>query len=147
MQFLQQNNSQVVSFCIPFSDYLLHNLILLRGTKFPLNATLQHHCADLTFRFIFFRLCVTSADVRLSYTFIITVTACFGLTGLPRVCRLCAALPFFSSNCSRFFFMLKKSPLQLLLLWDHLCGIVVRVPGYRFRGPSSTPGVTRFSET
>jgi hypothetical protein len=29
---------------------------------------------------------------------------------------------------------------------DHLCGLVVRVPGYRSRGPRSIPGATRFSE-
>jgi hypothetical protein len=29
---------------------------------------------------------------------------------------------------------------------DLLCGIVVRVPGYRSRGPGSIPGSTRFSE-
>jgi hypothetical protein len=27
-----------------------------------------------------------------------------------------------------------------------LCGLVVRVPGYRSRGPDSIPGTTRFSE-
>jgi hypothetical protein len=27
-----------------------------------------------------------------------------------------------------------------------LCGLVVRVPGYRFRGTGSIPGNTRFSE-
>jgi hypothetical protein len=27
-----------------------------------------------------------------------------------------------------------------------LCGVVVRVPGHRFRGPGSIPGATRFSE-
>jgi hypothetical protein len=27
-----------------------------------------------------------------------------------------------------------------------LCGLVVRVPGYRTRGPGSIPGATRFSE-
>jgi hypothetical protein len=27
-----------------------------------------------------------------------------------------------------------------------LCGLVVRAPGYRSRGPGSIPGVTRFSE-
>jgi hypothetical protein len=32
-------------------------------------------------------------------------------------------------------------------IWlDRLCSLVVRVPGYRFRGPGSIPGVTRFSE-
>jgi hypothetical protein len=29
---------------------------------------------------------------------------------------------------------------------DRLCGLVVRVPGYRSRGPASIPGATRFSE-
>jgi hypothetical protein len=29
---------------------------------------------------------------------------------------------------------------------DLLCGLVVSVPGYRFRGPGSIPGATRFSE-
>jgi hypothetical protein len=27
-----------------------------------------------------------------------------------------------------------------------LCGVLVRVPGYRSRGPASIPGTTRFSE-
>jgi hypothetical protein len=30
--------------------------------------------------------------------------------------------------------------------FDCLCGLVVRVPGYRSRGLGSIPGVTRFSE-
>jgi hypothetical protein len=29
---------------------------------------------------------------------------------------------------------------------DRLCGLVLRVPGYRSRGPGSIPGVTTFSE-
>jgi hypothetical protein len=29
---------------------------------------------------------------------------------------------------------------------DRLCGLVVRVAGYRFRGPGSIPGAARFSE-
>jgi hypothetical protein len=29
---------------------------------------------------------------------------------------------------------------------DCLCGLVVRVAGYRFRGPGSIPSATRFSE-
>jgi hypothetical protein len=29
---------------------------------------------------------------------------------------------------------------------DRLFGLVVRVPGYRYRGPGSIPGATRFSE-
>jgi hypothetical protein len=30
--------------------------------------------------------------------------------------------------------------------YDHLCSIVVRVPGYRSRGPDSIPAPIRFSE-
>jgi hypothetical protein len=30
--------------------------------------------------------------------------------------------------------------------WDRLCGLVVRIPGYRSRGPGSIPITTRFSE-
>jgi hypothetical protein len=29
---------------------------------------------------------------------------------------------------------------------DYLCGLIVRVPDYRSRGPVSIPGATRFSE-
>jgi hypothetical protein len=29
---------------------------------------------------------------------------------------------------------------------DRLCGLVVRVPGYKSRGPGSIAGATRFSE-
>jgi hypothetical protein len=29
---------------------------------------------------------------------------------------------------------------------DRLCGLLVRVPGYGFRGPDSILGTTRFSE-
>jgi hypothetical protein len=29
---------------------------------------------------------------------------------------------------------------------DRLCGLVVRVPDYRSRGPGSIPSATRFSE-
>jgi hypothetical protein len=31
-------------------------------------------------------------------------------------------------------------------LGDRLCGLVVRVPGYRYGGPASIPGATTFSE-
>jgi hypothetical protein len=27
---------------------------------------------------------------------------------------------------------------------DRLCGLVVKVPGYRYRGPASIPGAARF---
>jgi hypothetical protein len=29
---------------------------------------------------------------------------------------------------------------------ERLCGIVIRVPGYRSKGPGSIPGATTFSE-
>jgi hypothetical protein len=32
------------------------------------------------------------------------------------------------------------------LIQDRLCGLVIRVRGYRSRGPGSIPGATRFSE-
>jgi hypothetical protein len=32
------------------------------------------------------------------------------------------------------------------ILYDRLCGLVVRVLGYRSGGPGSIPGTTRFSE-
>jgi hypothetical protein len=34
----------------------------------------------------------------------------------------------------------------IILYYGRLCGLVVRVPGYRSIGPGSIPGVTRFSE-
>jgi hypothetical protein len=40
---------------------------------------------------------------------------------------------------SRYFVM-------LLERIDRLCGLVARVPGYRFRGPGSILGGARFSE-
>jgi hypothetical protein len=36
--------------------------------------------------------------------------------------------------------------LLLAIVLVRLCGLVVRVPGYRSRGPGSIPGTTRFSE-
>jgi hypothetical protein len=36
--------------------------------------------------------------------------------------------------------------LLLLSILGRLCGLVVRVPGYRSRGPGSIAGATRFSE-
>jgi hypothetical protein len=34
----------------------------------------------------------------------------------------------------------------ILIYHDRLCGLVVRVPGYRYSGPGSIPGATRYSE-
>jgi hypothetical protein len=33
-----------------------------------------------------------------------------------------------------------------IVIFDRLCGLVVRVPGYRSRGPGSIPSATSFSE-
>jgi hypothetical protein len=33
---------------------------------------------------------------------------------------------------------------QIVGFWDRLCGLVVKVPDYRFRGPGLIPGATRF---
>jgi hypothetical protein len=33
-----------------------------------------------------------------------------------------------------------------IMAFERLCGLVVRVPGYRSRGQSSIPGFTSFSE-
>jgi hypothetical protein len=38
------------------------------------------------------------------------------------------------------------NPIRIIPLCLSKCGLVVRVPGYSFRGPSSIPDVTRFSE-
>jgi hypothetical protein len=46
----------------------------------------------------------------------------------------------FNSRCGHWIFSI------YLILPDRLCGLVVRVPGYRQRSPGSIPGTTRFSE-
>jgi hypothetical protein len=40
---------------------------------------------------------------------------------------------------TEFIYVMKKKV-------DCLCGLVVRVPGYRSRDPGSIPGAARFSE-
>jgi hypothetical protein len=40
----------------------------------------------------------------------------------------------------------KENFLFVNVLSDRLCGLVVRVPGYRSRGRGSIPGAARFSE-
>jgi hypothetical protein len=42
--------------------------------------------------------------------------------------------------------MLVKNKVNLSRNRDRLCGLVVRVLGYRSGGPGSIPGTTRFSE-
>jgi hypothetical protein len=39
-----------------------------------------------------------------------------------------------------------KIILLYILIFDRLCILVIRVPGYRSRGKGSIPGATRFSE-
>jgi hypothetical protein len=53
-----------------------------------------------------------------------------------RITSLCSPFPFPSWSISALFYWLK----------DRLCGVVVRVPGYRSREPSSIPDATRFSQ-
>jgi hypothetical protein len=43
----------------------------------------------------------------------------------------------FISACILYFYK---------VIADRLCGLVLRVPGYRARGPGSIPGATKFSE-
>jgi hypothetical protein len=45
----------------------------------------------------------------------------------------------FESRKSKQFYL-------LLVIQERLCGLMVRVPDYRSRGPDSIPGTTRFSE-
>jgi hypothetical protein len=56
-------------------------------------------------------------------------------------------LPFLNLCIVEKQFPIYKSvSLSHYIVYDCLCGIVVRVVGYRFRGPGSIPGATRFSE-
>jgi hypothetical protein len=55
-------------------------------------------------------------------------------------CSLVRSLPTFRTNV---FLPCLRS---LSKPGDRLCGLVVRVPGYRCRGPGSIPGAIRFSE-
>jgi hypothetical protein len=43
-----------------------------------------------------------------------------------------------------FFYALKKHGSERIQY--NLCGLVIRLPGYRSRGPGSILGATRFSE-
>jgi hypothetical protein len=47
-----------------------------------------------------------------------------------------------NSPCSWYSFI----KLSMNTVTDHLCGLVIGVPGYRSRGPGSIPGTTRFYE-
>jgi hypothetical protein len=54
------------------------------------------------------------------------------------------ALPMNSQNT--YFVDPQEQYSKLDQTEDRLCGLVIRVPGYRFRGPGSIPSATRFSE-
>jgi hypothetical protein len=45
---------------------------------------------------------------------------------------------------SLYHFQMKFQMIRLD--WDRFCSLVIRVPGYKSRGPGSIPGATRFSE-
>jgi hypothetical protein len=51
-----------------------------------------------------------------------------------------------SSNVHYELQLLEHTPRVVSLFEDCLCDLVVRVPGYRSRGPGSISGATRFSE-
>jgi hypothetical protein len=55
-----------------------------------------------------------------------------------------------SGGCSVGIFRSRTQAMELvvfiIIIIDCLCGLVVRVRGYRSRGPGSIPGATRFSE-
>jgi hypothetical protein len=46
-----------------------------------------------------------------------------------------------TSTSHTIIFAIYSCPVGLM---DRLCGLVVKVPGHRFRGPGSIPGATRF---
>jgi hypothetical protein len=46
-------------------------------------------------------------------------------------------------KCDKFYIFILKMKFCTLGYWDHLCGLVVRVLGYRSGGPGSIPGTTR----
>jgi hypothetical protein len=45
--------------------------------------------------------------------------------------------------CLKYMLRKKKYKIYIYILHDHLCGLVVRVLGYRSRGPGSIPSTTR----
>jgi hypothetical protein len=64
------------------------------------------------------------------------------------ICMVAVAVKVMFKYCSRFFGC-KSNPIPspffiyIVNLIDRLCGLVVRVLGYRSGGPSSIPGTTR----
>jgi hypothetical protein len=54
-----------------------------------------------------------------------------------------AAVKIYGRNIEIYEILSAKN---VVFLSDRLCGLVIRVPGYRSRGQGSIPGATRFSE-
>jgi hypothetical protein len=55
-------------------------------------------------------------------------------------------IPWYLIKHKDIFILIVFHKAGVLLTFDHLCGLVGRVPGYRSRGPGSIPGTTRFPE-
>jgi hypothetical protein len=90
------------------------------------------------------------------YTFLLVFKSCVGLRSIYMLCFCFACFCLFlwivlaaGSAVWRVvvcnWYSIIFSRLAYLHV-DHLCGLVVRVPGYRSRGPGSIPGATRFCE-
>jgi hypothetical protein len=76
---------------------------------------------------------------RILFLIVLSMKECMHIDVRPRLFR--------GSRCGNV-----NSCCSFVLCWCccwclvHPCGLVVRVPGYRSRGPGSIPGATRFSE-
>jgi hypothetical protein len=73
------------------------------------------------------------------------MTPCSLVTNVSQEINVCSFplsffLSFFLFPLLYFYFS------NFVCILDRLCDLVVRVPGYRSRGPGSIPDTTRFSE-
>jgi hypothetical protein len=75
-------------------------------------------------------------------------TGCAPLTTRPSHLTNCESVKFYLHTPIYMFVERWKGTRVILLLLmsfcDRLCGLVVRVRGYRSRGPGAIPGATRF---
>jgi hypothetical protein len=59
-------------------------------------------------------------------------------------------IPYLRTNVRKNVYFITNITTRILITYstkdDRLCGLVVRVLGYRSGGPGSIPGTTRFSE-
>jgi hypothetical protein len=76
--------------------------------------------------------------------FISVTTRFYGLSQLNPV--LCPNIILLSALKTRHFTFSYQYFVRVSHFSDCLCGLVIRVPGYRSRGPSSIPGATRCCE-